>query len=360
MTRPGRLLILTASILLLQDAPLPGLHHNTAHAEKKKIILRHADTIEGGEDAGGSFRAAIGNVLFEKDNLTLSCDRTTDYEGQDRIVMNGHVRISDGAKEIFGDDGVFHPSTDVCELHGNVRGRMLDNSMMVRSRKAVFNNQENRLWFYDNAIGWRYNEQVSGDILRIQFKPVDENAPSKDGGGKQKIDEMQVHGHAFYATRDTLTADPEGYDQLSGRHIVVLIGDDSKVKGVTVTKEAESLVHIYDNDGMEKPDGSGKGNSSDKGKGSDDGAKKLSGINYSSGDRIKMIFKEGTLKKMNVTGNAEGTEYPPELRGSVNLPKFKWREDERPFGKQAAGDRTAAGIKTVDKGAEAPERESLP
>lgn len=360
MTRPGRLLILTASLLLLQDAPLPGLHHNTAHAEKKKIILRHADTIEGGEDAGGSFRAAIGNVLFEKDNLTLSCDRTTDYEGQDRIVMNGNVRISDGAKEIFGDDGVFHPSTDVCELHGNVRGRMLDNSMMVRSRKAVFNNQENRLWFYDNAIGWRYNEQVSGDILRIQFKPVDENAPSKDGGGKQKIEEMQVHGHAFYATRDTLTAEPEGYDQLSGRHIVVLIGDDSKVKGVRVTKEAESLVHIYDSDGMQKPDESKRSK--------DEDTKKLSGINYSSGDRIRMIFKNGTLNKMNVTGNAEGTEYPPELRGSVNLPKFKWREDERPFGRKPAADTAAAGRKTVkmrtetapDKGAEAPERESLP
>ncbi|TCD48106.1 OstA-like protein [Chlorobium sp. N1] len=348
MKRTARLLTLTLGLMLLTDGPVAGLHHNTAHAEKKKIILRHADTIEGGEDASGSYRAAIGNVEFVKDNLRMTCDRTTDYEGQDRIVMNGHVRIADGSKEVFGDDGVYHPLTDQIELYGNVRGRMLDNSMMVRSRKAVFNNRENRLWFYDSAIGWRHNEQVSGDVLRLHFKPEDGGKE----GGKQKLDEMQVHGHAFYASRDTLTAEPPGYDQLSGRHIVVLIGEDSKVSGVTVTKEAESLVHIYDEGGQDD----GK----DKAKERKDGGEKLSGINYSSGDRIRMIFRDGVLKKMNVTGNAEGTEYPPELRGSFNLPKFEWREEEKPFGRKAAAkDTTAASIEKMEPG-RSRNAESLP
>lgn len=332
MKRPGRLLSLTLGLMLLTDAPGADLHHNTAHAEKKKIILRHADTIEGGEDASGSYRAAIGNVEFLKDRMRMTCDRTTDYEGQDRIVMTGNVRIADDAKEIFGDDGVYHPSTDIIELQGNVRGRMLDNTLMVRSRKAVFNNRESRLWFYDNAVGWRNDEQVSGDILRLHFT---EEGGGK--GGKQTLDEMQVHGRAFYASRDTLTAEPEGFDQLSGRHIVVMIAEDGRVDGVTVTREAESLVHIYDEENM-----GGSGGKKEEERKPEQGDKnsgkkpQLSGINYSSGDRIRMIFRDGTLRKMNVTGNAEGTEYPAELRGSVNLPRFKWREEEKPFGRKAA------------------------
>jgi len=82
------------------------------------------------------------------------------------------------------------------------------------------------------------------------------------------------------------------------------------MKDLTVTGQAESLFHLYDENS------------------------KPSGINYSSGDRIKMFFREGRMHKMKVTGNAEGTEYPASFRGeaSINLPKFVWGGGREPMG----------------------------
>ncbi|WP_237409569.1 hypothetical protein [Chlorobium phaeovibrioides] len=296
-------ILLAAGLTLLQLALTPPGGQNTLHAENSKIILRHADMIEGGEDAVGPYRAAIGNVEMLKGELTMTCRRTTDYDGQNRIIMNGDVSISDGSMEVFGDDGVFYTDREVLELSGNVRGRMKDNSLAVRSKKGMFNNDESQLWFYDDAVGWKGKDQVSGEIILLHFRK------SEKKGDKRTIDEMQLHGNAFYASPDTLIQSPVGYDQMSGKKIVALIGENSRIEGLTVTGQAESLFHLYDENS------------------------KPTGINYSSGDRIRMIFREGRMHTMKVTGNAEGTEYPASFRGeeSINLPKFAWRAAENPW-----------------------------
>ncbi len=103
-------ILLAAGLTLLQLALTPPGGQNTLHAENSKIILRHADMIEGGEDAVGPYRAAIGNVEMLKGELTMTCRRTTDYDGQNRIIMNGDVSISDGSMEVFGDDGSSTPT----------------------------------------------------------------------------------------------------------------------------------------------------------------------------------------------------------------------------------------------------------
>jgi len=221
-------ILLAAGIVMLQLTLNPSGSNNTLHAENSKVILRHADIIEGGEDAVGPYRAAIGNVVMVKGEMTMTCRRTTDYDGQNRIIMNGDVSISDGSMEVFGDDGVFYPKREVLELSGNVRGRMKDNSLAVRSKKGMFNNEENQLWFYDNAVGWKGKDQVSGEIILLHFRK------SEKKGGKQTIDEMQLHGNAFYASPDTLIHSPVGYDQMSGKKIVALIGENSRMKDLTV------------------------------------------------------------------------------------------------------------------------------
>jgi len=127
----------------------------------------------------------------------------------------------------------------------------------------MFNNEENQLWFYDNAVGWKGKDQVSGEIILLHFRK------SEKKGGKQTIDEMQLHGNAFYASPDTLIHSPVGYDQMSGKKIVALIGENSRMKDLTVTGQAESLFHLYDENS------------------------KPSGINYSSGDRIKNVLPRG-------------------------------------------------------------------
>jgi len=295
--------ILFACIMLAQTVVLPVLHHNTLRAEKKKIILEHADTIEGGESKGGSFRSVIGNVRFLHDNITLKCDRATNYEAENRIVLTGNVYITDNAYEIYSDSGVDWPDRETGELSGNVRSRMLNSSLAAKARKAVVNKGTSQIWLYDDAIAWHDRKQISGDIILLHLKEATSSAK------RRHIDEMQVQGGAFFASLDTISLSPQVYDQLGSRKMVIRLNDNSKITGITATTEAESLYHLYDE------------------------TRKPYGIHYSSGNVIRMLFTDGILKQVRVIGNVEGKQYPERLRGdkSINLSKFVWRESENPF-----------------------------
>ena len=296
---------LTAAFLLFQTIMLPVLDCNILLAEQKKIILQHADTIEGGEGDAGSYRSVIGNVVFLDGAITLQCDRATNYEKENKIVLKGNIVITDPAFAIYGDSGVYFPDKQAGEINGNVRGRMLDNSLFGKSRRALVNKAKSQIWLYDDAIAWHQQQQISGDIILIHFT---ESVSTK----KQTIDEIQVHNNAFFASADTLSRSPVVYDQFSGKKMIIRIIDGSKIAGITVTGQAESLYHLYD--GNQQP----------------------SGINYSSGDMIRMFFSNGILNWVKVTGNVEGKQYPESFRGDkgINLSKFAWRERENPFRQQ--------------------------
>ena len=297
---------LTAAFLLFQTIMLPVLSYNTLRAEQKKIILQHADTIEGGEGEAGRYRSVIGNVVFQDGALTLKCDRATNYEKENKIVLTGNIVITDPSFVIYGDSGIYFTDKQAGEINGNVRGRMLDNSLFGKSRRAVVNKTNSQIWLYDDAIAWHQQQQISGDIILIHFTA--ESGSSK----KQDIDEIQVHNNAFFAAADTLSRSPVVYDQFSGKKMIIRIINGSKIAGITVTGQAESLYHLYDENSQP------------------------SGINYSSGDMIRLFFSNGNLTWVKVTGNVEGKQYPESYRGKkgINLSKFDWRERENPFRQQ--------------------------
>ncbi len=293
--------LFTALLLLFLAVSVTVPIHNTLLAEQKKIILNHADTIEGSEEGEG-YQSVIGNVEFQDGTMTLRCDRATNYEGEHKIVLTGNISITDNAFAIYGDSGVYFTDRQNGEIKGNVRGRMLDNSLFGKSRRAVVNKAKSEVWLYDDAIAWHQQQQISGDIILLHFSGAGSHK-------KQTIDELQVHNNAFFASTDSLSRSPVVYDQFSGKKMIIRLKEGKKIAGITLTGQAESLYHLYN----EK--------------------KQPSGINYSSGDMIRMFFADGILGSVKVTGNVEGKQYPESFRGNpkINLSKFEWREQENPF-----------------------------
>ncbi|MEI6756224.1 MAG: LptA/OstA family protein [Chlorobium sp.] len=298
--------LLSLCLVMIQAVTLPVLNHYTVQAEKKKIILQHADTIEGGEAAAGPYRSVIGNVVFLDGNMTLKCDRATEYERENKIVLQGNVFIADNTFDIYGESGLYFPEKEIGELGGKVKGRMLNNSFASKAERAVVNKSTSQIFLYGEAIAWHEQKQVSGDTIMLHLREGGKK------GQKRSIDEMQVDGNAFFAAQDTLSLTPVVYDQLGGKKMVIRLNEMSKITGITVTGQAESLYHLYD----EK--------------------RKPSGINYSSGNMIRMSFREGSMTKVAVTGNVEGKQFPERFRGKkeINLSKFAWREEENPFRKE--------------------------
>ena len=298
--------LFTAFLLLFLAASATVPIHNTLLAEQKKIILQHADIIEGGQGDGEPYHSVIGNVEFQDGSMTLRCDRATSYDREHKIVLSGNIVITDDTFAVYGDSGIYFTDKEAGEINGNVRGRMLDNSLFGKSRRAVINKAKSQLWLYDDAIAWHQQQQISGDIILIHFT-------TGSGSSKtQNIDEIQVHNNAFFAAADTLSRTPVVYDQFSGKKMIIRLKEGKKIAGITLSGQAESLYHLYN----EK--------------------RQPSGINYSSGDMIRMFFSDGVLGSVKVSGNVEGKQYPESFRGNkkINLSKFAWRDRENPFREQ--------------------------
>lgn len=291
-------------MLLPVAVGVTSLPDNTVSAENKKTILEHADQIEGGEKPGPTgtaipYRSAVGNVKFLHGETILQCDRATDWPDSERIELEGHIIIKDKTVETRSDRGVYHTDRETGELWGNVRGRVTGDSLTVKSARATFDRNRNELWLFDDAVAWQQGRQLSGDSIRVHIREI---------AGKKKVDEIQVFGHAFLAARDTLSKSPALYDQLSGKQLTANMDERSRLKKVTATSKARSLYHIYDD--KNQP----------------------SGVNFTSGDRIRMFFVEGKLDRILVTGAPLGKEYPNYMRNDpeINLPGFRLRDKEKP------------------------------
>jgi len=298
--------LLIALFFLFQAVMLPVRDYNTLHAEKKKIILQHADIIEGGEAAHGSFRAVTGNVVFRHDTLTLKCDSATDYGRENKIVLKGNVFFTDSSVEIYGDNGIYYPDRGVGELSGNVRGRMLDNSLAGKARRATLDRTASQIALYDDVLVWHDRQQISGEKILLHLKELGRSRK------RRSIDEVAVQGNAFFAVQDSLAVSSGVYDQFSAKSMLLRLSDRSKITDISLESQAEILYHLYD----EKL--------------------KPAGINSSSGDMIRMFFKEGLLRRVKVVGGVEGKQYPASFSGdgSINLSNFVWREMENPFKQQ--------------------------
>ncbi len=295
--------ILFCLLLFQAGDAIVGLNHNTACAEKKKIILKQADRLQGGEQRSPTgrvepVRSVSGNVVFAHENMLLTCDKATEYLESSIVQLQGNIFMTDSKLEIFCDKALYYPDTGIAELEDNVRGRLLENNLITRSGKARINNPGNKVWIYENAIAWQAERQLSGDSIMVQLKELD---------GEKNVEKIRVSGKAFFAARDTLDLNSQLYNQMSGKTMFILLNDQEKVTGIQVDSQARSLYHAYDDISP-------------------------AGVNYSSGNRIVMSFAEGKLDRIAVSGNVEGKQYPNKLRGSkkINLPGFRLRYDEKP------------------------------
>ncbi len=292
--------IVFSVLLFLAASP----NHNKALAEKKKIYLRHADRLEGGEKRSPfgriePVRSVSGNVVFSHDNFLLTCNKATEFLESGVVELRGDIFMTDRQTEVFCDKALYYPDTGIAELRNNVRGRMLESDLVTSSERAHIDRDKDRITMYQKAIAWQNERQLSGDSITVQLREEEE---------KKRVESITVNGKAFFIARDTLDLERKLYNQLSGKSIRFDMNDREELSGVQVENQARSLYHSYDTDNAP------------------------SGVNFASGNTITMSFSEGQLNRIAVTGNTEGKQYPNRLRGSskINLPGFKLRFDEKP------------------------------
>ena len=281
------------------------LQNSIVRAEKKKIILKQAEIVEGGENAKGSFRRLSGSVELSDGSITLRCNRATEYEASRSIVLEGKVMIANQRAEVYADGGTYYPDKEIGDLNGKVRLRTLDGALVAIANTAHLNHAANQITLYGNVVAWHEAQQVSGNEMVITLR-------ASSGKQEHQVEKVDIRGNAFLAAKDTLSKPMAVYNQFSARRMTMHFNEASPLQNALLQGQSESLWHLYSEENQP------------------------SAIHYSSGNTMQLAFREGALYTMKVSGHCEGKHYPASFWGNkkINLPFFVWREKEYPFPKK--------------------------
>ncbi|ARM30148.1 OstA-like protein [Prosthecochloris sp. HL-130-GSB] len=302
MNAPAKLSSLFLCAIMLSLCS--GVTNNTAYAEKKKIILRQATTLSGGEARSPisgqtePVRKVAGNVIFQHGTTELRCSAATEFLESGVIELRGPVRITGSAFEILGDSGLYYPQLRRGTLAGNVRSRSAENRLVARGNRATIHDQGETVDLTGDAIAWHELKQLSGDTITVRLDGPERN---------RKISSITSRGRAFLALPDTVDTSSGLYHQLRGKHMLISMGTSSDLKSIDVHEQAEMLYFTYE-------------------------GREPSGINYTSGKRIFLNFTEGSLSTVTAYRNVSGKQFPASMRNDrkLDLPGFLIREHEKP------------------------------
>jgi len=156
--------------------------------------------------------------------------------------------------------------------------------------RAVFYTTADSILLRKSPIIWYRDTQVTGDSVNVYLK-------------ERQLHRVDVTGEAFAISRsDSISKDR--FDQLNGEMLRMLFVD-KVLHRIEVEVRATSVYHLTEDSAA-------------------------NGLNKTSGDRIIMMFEEGKVRSIKVTGGVEGSYVPENLvknrEEEYRIPGFRWIE----------------------------------
>lgn len=156
-----------------------------------KLILEHADVLEGQRLGDREIRRLKGNVKFRQDSAILTCDEAVQYLSEGRTVLSGGVRFVDSSRTLSGDQVTYEEATRVTCIEGNAE--LSDASHRLRALRicyddltekasaegaAELSNEKERT----TIVGARIEYDRRSGYARVIGKPQMTRVDSTDGG----------------------------------------------------------------------------------------------------------------------------------------------------------------------------------
>jgi len=172
--------------------------------------------------------------------------------------------------------------------------------LVAKAQNARYLIDEKKIILTGKPIIWFENTEATGDSIEVKLK--------KTTSGRILVQKIFFFTDSFLASKDSLGAAKQKFNQLSGMNMVMTFDDSLRLTRTDVYRQARSLYYLYD---KTTPNGA----------------------NYSSGDQINIFFEQNRVAKIKVTGGVEGVQYPEQMvtTKDLNLPNFKWRASEKPI-----------------------------
>lgn len=273
---------------------------------------------------------ATGNVKIESDSTVITSRKATYFEFEKKSIAEENVKIDFLTEDavVYGDYAENYENRNYSFVKGKAKliqtetkeGKT-DTTFIYSEKMESFRNKpehyiakdsvktirndflsvsQSGYYFRDisgkggvitlarDPVVWKENLQVSGDSIYAYFK--------------EDVDDIYIIRSAFALQQNEIVS--SRYDQISGifMHIKFL---DNQVNYIQVDTNAASIYFVYDTNDP-------------------------NGANRSTGDVIKLFFREKKVDKVNIFGKPKGTYFPENLVNTdeLRLLGFRIRTDK--------------------------------
>lgn len=273
---------------------------------------------------------ATGNVKIESDSTVITSKKATYYEFEKKSIAEENVKIDFLTEDavVYGNYAENYETRNYSFVKGKAsliqmetKDGKTDTTFIYSDKMESFRNKPEHYiakdsvrtirndflsvsqagyYFRDisgkggvitlarDPVVWKENLQVSGDSIYAFFK--------------EDVDDIYIIRSAFALQQNEIVN--SRYDQISGifMHIKFL---DNQVNYIQVDTNAASIYFVYDTNSP-------------------------NGANRSTGDVIKLFFKEKQVDKVNIFGKPKGTYFPENLVNTdeLRLLGFRIRTDK--------------------------------
>ena len=305
----------------------------------ERLHLVQADVLENVIQNGTAIQILTGDVIFQKGELTLSCDLAHYTEKTGLGFLIGNAKAEKDSVTITADTLNFISSEDKIIASGNAH--VWDNDLDLTSKSIIYFTEIDSGKAIGKAKLLQKNQEITADTLEYS-KPIGKESASYTALGNVTIssgDRIITCGRAFYdleteiselivnpkitSDEEVLSGDkiishfkdeelqylfiPSGAKALSIQHneIIGEYSDDMTSKilkayfiegeldSIRLEGMATSLYHVF-NDSI------------------------YQGVNVTSGDTISLQFTDQELQQIYVSGGARGTYTPDSSNKSLD------------------------------------------
>lgn len=273
---------------------------------------------------------ATGNVKIESDSTVITSKKATYYEFEKKSIAEENVKIDFLTEDavVYGNYAENYETRNYSFVKGKARliqieskDGKIDTTFIYSEKMESFRNKPEHYIAMDSVRTIRndflsvsqtgyYFRDISGKggVIALARDPVVWNENLQVSGDsiyaffKEDVDDIYIIRSAFALQQNEIVT--SRYDQISGifMHIKFL---DNQVNYIQVDTNAASIYFVYDTNYP-------------------------NGANRSTGDVIKLYFKDKQVDKVNIFGKPKGTYFPENLVNTdeLRLLGFRIRTDE--------------------------------
>src|SRR4030067_1053339 len=277
-------------LLLIFTLFFPGWISAQSSKKAEPMVLKHADELQSNLDEKNHIISLFGRVWFKQGKMDLRSQRAVWYKKSGLVIFMGEVNITDVEYDLRADKVTYYQNSKRAVAEGKVKLIDKVQDIILTGEEAEYKKQEEFLTFRQSpSLILDPHKKDSALTVTAQILEYSRQTQIGTAIGQVQItkgDLKATCGRAIFYQEENL---------LSGKKMVFSLKDE-QIAEIKVIGNAQSLYSPATEDTSRIPK------------------------NLASGDTVQIFLSNGEVKKVMISGGAQGEYYfTPETKDTLNL-----------------------------------------